>query len=180
MIKCCGCENVALRHQSWFSEDTDIQGRPIIKTNYYPPATYRQEPKWLLELFWVLPIDNNFVGDLLKEIYVSLRNDSSRLAVMGVRALLEQVMVDKVGDQGSFKKNLDEFETKGFISKSQRAVLEPVLDAGHAAIHRAFNPSKEDLVSLIDITENVIESIYVNAKRAKEIQKKVPKRKKRP
>jgi len=174
MIKCCGCENVALRHQSWFSEDTDEQGRPAVQTNYYPPATYRQEPKWLTELFWVLPIDGNFVGDLLKEIYVALRNDSRRLAVMGIRALIEQVMIDKVGDQGTFKNNLNEFETKGFISKSQRAVLEPVLEAGHAAIHRAFNPSKDDLIALIDITENIIESIYVNEKRAKEIKKNVP------
>lgn len=44
MIKCCGCENVALRHSSWFSEITDEQGKPIEEVTYYPPATFRKEP----------------------------------------------------------------------------------------------------------------------------------------
>jgi hypothetical protein len=174
MIKCCGCENVALRHTSWFSEHTDEHGRPIEEIIYYPPATFRKEPRWISELMW----GNDFITDLLKEIYVSLRNDSSRLAVMGIRALLEQVMVDKVGDQGTFKQNLDKFESEGFVSKSQRTVLEPVLEAGHATIHRSFKPSKRDLVSLIDVAENIIESIYVNETRVAEIRTKVPTRQK--
>jgi len=180
MIKCCGCENVALRHRSWFSEDMDEQGQPVVNTMYYPPATFRQEPRWIFQLMLVLPIDNNFVADLLKEIYVALRNDSCRLAVMGIRALLEQVMIDKVGDQGSFKQNLNKFEKEGFVSKSQREVLEPVLDAGHATMHRAFKPSRSDLVSLMDVTENIIESIYINQERVREIKKKIPPRKPTP
>ena len=167
---------MALRHKSWFSEDMDERGQPIEDITYYPPITFRREPIWISELVWGFPIDNNFILDLLKEIYVALRNDSIRLAVMGIRALLEQVMVDKVDDQGTFKKNLEKFENEGFISKSQRTVLEPVLEAGHATIHRAFKPSRDDLVSSMDVTENIIESIYINEKRVLEIKKRVPAR----
>ncbi len=39
MIKCCGCENIALRHQSWFSEDRDESGQPRIDENLYRNAT---------------------------------------------------------------------------------------------------------------------------------------------
>lgn len=179
MIKCCGCENIAIRHSSWFSESVDEYGRPVEDISYYPPATFRKEPTWISEFIWGYSLDNNnFIIDLLKEIYVSLRNNSNRLAVMGIRALLEQVMVDKIGDQGTFKKNLDKFELEGFISKSQRAVLEPVLEAGHATIHRSFKPSRSDLVALIDVAENIIESIYVNEKRIAGIRSKVPARSK--
>jgi hypothetical protein len=170
MIKCCGCDNIAFRQISWCSEHTDGQGKPIGDITYYPPATFRKEPIWLGEL------GLRYIIDLLKEIYVSLRNDSSRLAVMGIRALIEQVMVDKVADQGSFRKNLDKFEHEGFISRTQRIVLEPVLEAGHATIHRSFQPSKNDLIHLIDITENIIESIYINEQRAKKIKDRIPTR----
>jgi len=123
-----------------------------------------------------MPVDNNLVGDCIKEIYIALRNQSLRLAVMGIRALLEQIMIDKVGDQGSFKENLDAFEEKGFVSKSQRVILEPVLEAGHATMHRAFKPTKADIGTLMDITENIIESIYINEHRASKLSKRVPKR----
>lgn len=179
LVKCCGCENVALRHQTWFSEDTDEQGRPNVTTVLYPPETYRSEPRWLMDLFWSMPIDNNFVGDFIKEIYIALRNHSLRLAVMGTRALLEQIMIDKVGDHKSFKGNLDAFEAEGFVSKSQRTILEPVLEAGHATMHRAFKPTKTDIGTLMDITENIIESIYVNEYRASELSKRVPVRPKK-
>jgi|SRR6185312_5555838 len=174
LVKCCGCENVALRHQTWFSEDTDEHGRPNVKTVLYPPASFRREPRWLTDLMWALPIDNNFVGDFIKEIYVALRNKSLRLAVMGIRALLEQIMMDKVGDNGSFKNNLDAFEQGGFVSHGQRMVLEPVLEAGHATMHRAFKPTSMDVGHLMDITESIIESIYINARRASELSKRVP------
>jgi hypothetical protein len=174
LVKCCGCENVALRHQKWYSEDTDVQGHPNVTTVLYPPESYRSEPRWLTDLFWSMPIENNFVGDFIKEIYIALRNQSLRLAVMGIRALLEQVMIDKIGDQGTFKGNLDAFEAKGFVSHSQRIVLEPVLEAGHATMHRAFKPTTTDVGRLMDITESIIESIYINEHRASEISKRVP------
>ena len=180
MIKCLGCEGVSLRHSSWFSEDVDNSGNPRTNIQYYPPATFRQEPRWLQELFFAIPAADRSVLELLQEIYVALQNDSLRLATMGIRALLEHVMVEKVGDQGSFKNNLDTFESQGFISRLQRMVIEPVLEAGHATMHRSFKPKQSHLVTLIDITENIIESIYINQLRASEISKTVPPRTKNP
>lgn len=176
MIKCRGCENIALRHTSWFSEHTDEEGKPVEDIAYYPPATFRKEPKWIIELSSEYIFKNSFIANLLREIYVALRNNSSRLAVMGIRALIEHVMIDKVGDQGNFKKNLDKFENDGFVSRTQRIVLDAVLEAGHAAMHRSFEPSRKDLIHIIDITENIVESIYINEKRAKNIKDKVPTR----
>ena len=96
---------------------------------------------------------------------------------MGIRALIESVMIDKIEDQGSFYKNLTAFESEGFVSKSQRSVLEPVLEAGHATIHRSFNPSREDIVTCLDVAEGIIEAIYINEDRAAALSRKVPPRK---
>lgn len=177
LIKCCGCELVALRRSSWFSEETEPDGTPIIKVEQFPPETYRAEPKWITDLIWSMPIDDNFVGEFIKEIYIALRNKSLRLAVMGIRALLEQVMIDKVGDKGTFKKNLDAFQNAGHISKSQRDALDPVIEAGHAAMHRRFKPTARDVGTLMDVTESIVESIYINDHRSRQISKIVPSRK---
>ena len=176
MIKCCGCEGISLRHSSWCSEDLDNSGDPVETIRYYPPETFRQEPSWLWELSCACSPGDRSVEELVHEIYVALQNDSLRLAAMGIRALVEHVMHEKIGDQGTFRENLNKFELEGFISKSQREVLEPVLEAGHATIHRSYKPSKLDLVALIDITENILESIYINQLRASQIKGKVPPR----
>lgn len=176
LLKCCGCENVCLRHQTWMSEDADYRGDLNIKTVFYPPASFRKEPKWISELKWEMPKQQGFVAEFIGEIYVALRSGSLRLAVMGIRALLEQVMIDKVGDHKTFKANLDAFEKEGFVSKAQRSVLEPVIEAGHATMHRSFKPTTEDVGHLMDVTESVVESVYINAHRALAISKRVPAR----
>jgi len=134
-LKCLGCENIRLRHTSSFSEDDEAT------INYFPPAIFRQQPAWFNELWRELSGEDDFVEKLLKEIYVALRNNLPSLAAMGVRSLIEKVMVSKTADKGTFAKNLDEFEQLGYVSRIQRERLEAILEAGHATIHRAFTPS---------------------------------------
>ena len=95
---------------------------------------------------------------------------------MGIRALLEQIMIAKVGDHRSFAKNLQEFEAAGYVSSKQKERLETILEAGHATIHRSFLPSKVDLVALVDIAESVIETTYLHDSQVKELRKRIPPR----
>jgi hypothetical protein len=66
MIKCLGCEGISLRHSSWFSEDIDNSGTPRTNIRYYPPATFRQGPRWLPELVFAFPMADRSVPDLLE------------------------------------------------------------------------------------------------------------------
>jgi hypothetical protein len=178
LLKCRGCDAVILRCKSWNSEELDLHtGRPDVSTSYFPPRTYRQAPRWLTELRIIRDFDDS-VEDIVKEIYIALQNDAPSLAIMGIRALLEKIMIDKVGDQGSFTKNLATFLEKGFISTKQKDIIAPVLEAGHATIHRSFKPIKKDVALMMDITESIIETVYVNEYRAKGISTKIPARKK--
>ena len=63
---------------------------------------------------------------------------------MGIRALLEQVMIAKVGDIRGFNKKLDAFQEAGFISSLQRDAMRATLDVGDAAMHRAFKPTESE------------------------------------
>ncbi len=116
---------------------------------------------------------------LLIEIYVALRNDQRALAAMGVRALLESIMIEKIGDQGMFLENLNKFEEAGYVSRIQRERLETILEAGHAAMHRLYNPSEEDLITLVDITESIVESIYTHGAKVERLKKRIPPRAKK-
>lgn len=176
MLKCLGCDSITLRHTEWFSENFDEQGkiRPIFY--YYPPAISRPEPKWLSELDTILDDEKEFIHDLMKEIYSGLHNNSRRLATMGIRALIEHIMIKKAGDQGSFSKNLESFAAQGFISLSQEDILNTVLEAGHATIHRSYSPTTEDLHTCMDITESIVESVYIHPEKANKLKEKIPKR----
>lgn len=168
MLKCGGCDSVILRHTSSFSEDPE----PTVR--FYPPAMFRKEPDWVV---YLLGGKTRVARRLLKEIYIGIQNDSKMLATMGVRALMEYVMIDSVGDKGSFSNNLAEFTDRGFISKQQRTILEAVLEAGHATIHRSYQPSDDDLQTCVDIAEVVLQNVYVHPAKAAKLKERVPKRK---
>ena len=176
MLKCCGCGSIKLRHREWCSESCDENGRIVPRTQYYPPAVFRPHPRWFIDLILEVSIDDGNLHDLLTEIYVALRNDQRALAAMGIRALLENVMVEKVGDHGSFSANLKAFETDGYVSRIQRERLETILEAGHAAMHRLYKPSKVDLITLVDIAESIIESIYIHHSKVERLKKGIPPR----
>lgn len=183
LLKCCGCNNVQFRHSNWCSEDYDLAtGKTIIHVKYYPPPTFREKPKWLYtnylsehEIF--IPELKENIEHLINEIYIALQNNAPQLALMGIRALLESIMLDNVDDKGNFKDNIKEFERAGYISSKQKDVLEPVLEAGHAAMHRGYKPDPHEVASLMDITESIIETIYINEYRTKNLPKKLPPRK---
>lgn len=169
-LKCLGCDTIKLRHTSWCSED---EGPTV---HYFPPSVFRKRPEWMSALWLELPTEEEFVDGLLEEIYNALQNNQRRLAAMGIRALLEQIMIAKVGDHRSFVKNLQEFEAAGYVSSKQKERLETILEAGHATIHRSFLPSKIDLVALVDIAESVIETTYIHDSQVKELRKRIPPR----
>ncbi|MCG2723006.1 MAG: DUF4145 domain-containing protein [Thermodesulfovibrionales bacterium] len=176
MLKCCGCDSIILRHTEWFSGNMDSEGKLYPVFHFYPPAISRPEPPWLHELNTILDEEKEFIYDLMKEIYSSLHNNSRRVATMGIRALLEHIMINKVGDRGSFSKNIDALGAEGLISLSQEELLKTILEAGHATIHRAYSPTTEDLHTCMDIAESIVASIYIHPDKANKLKKKIPKR----
>lgn len=172
LAECDGCESITM-HTSWSNSG---QSEPI--EDQWPPKVSRRQPKWMFQLFLADSIGNPFKYEFIGEIYSSLKAGNLRLSVLGVRALLEQIMLEHVGDQGTFQKNLDAFEAAGFLSRVQREALGPVIEAGHASMHRGFKASGQEVEAILDVTENVIESIYVAKHRSAGLN--IPPRAKKP
>ncbi len=116
---------------------------------------------------------------LLREIYQAVDGGQHRLAAMGIRALLEQVMIAKIGDIVGFDNKLDAFQQAGFISLIQRDAMRATLDVGDAAMHRAFVPNRHELSTSLDIAEGVMSAIYSHRQAAEKLGDRVPPRKSR-
>jgi hypothetical protein len=114
--------------------------------------------------------------DTMREIYVALQNNLLRLVTMGIRATLDRVMVDKIGDCGNFVNKLDALQKADYLSQRQRNDLEIILEAGHAAAHRGWAPTEQQITTLLDITESLIANIYMHGPRAERLGRQVPMR----
>jgi uncharacterized protein DUF4145 len=144
--------------------------------SYYPSRIARRTPDWINDrevLFYLLEVP---VIPLMQEVYRAVYNESRRLAAMSIRASLEILMIDKVGDQGSFKANVDALQQEGYLSVRQSLTLASILEAGHATIHRGWVPTHKDITTLLDITESIIETVYLHEWRARDLEKNIPKR----
>ena len=117
---------------------------------------------------------HDIIFELLKEIYTALQNDCRSLAVMGIRALLEQIMILRNGDKGTFRKNLEALRAEDLISTQQIEILQIVIQAGHASIHRGYRPTPQDVLHCVDITEGILRSLYLYPKKAEDLVKQVP------
>lgn len=177
LVKCAGCDAICLRHESFFSENYD--DNPTV--SYYPPAISRRMPAWASDLKWHWGgPELKAIGNLLREIYSALQNGSRQLAAIGVRAVIEVVMIEKVGDNGSIGANVKKFLDEGFVAKFWEPLFKDVMiEAGHAAMHRNYDPDESDLLVLMDMMESLLETIYVHPAKAKKLGEKLPPRRQR-
>lgn len=176
LLKCAGCQQVRLEHKHWFSEHTDDNGQALVSTDYFPPTITRRQPAWMTQF---LPFDARVaeMRPLFEEVYQAYAAGSFRLAVMGIRALVERIMIDRVGDQGSFAKNISAFFEGGFIAVVQQATFrDTLIEAGHAAMHRSFEPTGKDVSALLDVVEGIVDVIYFQALRTASIAERLPPR----
>ncbi|MET4442851.1 hypothetical protein ABIB75_001112 [Bradyrhizobium sp. GM2.2] len=170
MISCGGCETISMRVESRWHDGS-------VTHAYYPSPVSRQQPSWLQYMRLGLDAVEETIGDLIYEVYRAVDSKQYRLAAMGIRAALEQVMILKVGDNGTFKKNLDAFQQGGFISTIQREAMRATLDVGDAAMHRGYTPNEGDLRIALDVLDGVCAPIFGHGDEAKKMGKRVPPRK---
>lgn len=171
LLRCRGCSTISMAHHSRLGESAEHK--------YYPSPVSRKEPDWVLYLVLGDKKELELAG-LLGEIYQAVYGGQYRLASMGLRALLEQVMILKVGDLPTFDQKLDAFQEQGYVSLIQRDAMRATLDVGDAAMHRAFKPTEEDLKIALDVVEGIFAPIFGHKEAAENLADRVPPRAPRP
>ena len=93
---------------------------------------------------------------------------------MGARTLVDMLMLEEVGDAGTFREKLKALLDRGIISERGTEVMEVALDAGSAAAHRGYNPDAEILSAVMDIVENVLQATYHLKRLALTVKRSTP------
>jgi len=163
LFECCGCRTVTLRERT-ICDDVDYD-----KTVFYPPPVSRQAPPWHSKL-------PDAFQHLFAEVYRALHADSRRLVLMGCRALIDMFMTTTVGDVGGFASKLSSLVSEGYLSLQHRSILEAALDAGNAATHRGHEPSADDVALVLDIVENLTQTLVLK-KNIAALRRHTPRRK---
>lgn len=114
---------------------------------------------------------------LLSEIKRGIDTELFALSSMGIRAAIDFICNDVVGDIGGFKQKLKALEGGGHITIRNKNILENTLELGHASAHRAHFPQKEELKAALKVLLHLLDEIYLLESKAKKIAESVPKRK---
>ncbi len=169
VFKCLGCRELTIRRT------TDGSEADYPNVDFYPPRetpSMRPVPQWVEKL-------PDGMDDLVRETYQALNQFSYRLVAMGLRAIMEALMNEKVKDIGGFEQKVEAMCKQGFLSETQRLVVEPTLELGHAAIHRGHRPNHGQIEAAVGVVESLLHLFYVQATVVKKLKDGVKPRKRR-
>ncbi len=126
-------------------------------------------PKWYANL-------PEKIHDMLREVRYALQKELRALPSMGLRAVVDMICNDQVGDTGGFKEKLHKLEEKRLITPKKREIIEAALEVGHASMHRGHFPPAEHLDIVLDIVDHLLEELYVLDKASDSLSVSVPRR----
>jgi Domain of unknown function (DUF4145) len=119
-----------------------------------PPRPRRKPPAWLGK------IQDQVIRGLLEEVYEALDADLRSIAAMGLRAVLDRIFEFAGADpELGFAKKLAALETQGDIGSREKENLLIMTDAGSAAAHRGWKPEPEELDSILEATETLLQRV---------------------
>ncbi len=183
ILECAGCGEISVRRRHMFSEDVepgyDEESDYIPETITYWPAKRRHvRPAWQDAIGWqVRARIPDAVGRVLEEVYAAVDHGLPVLAAFGTRTLLDLLMSDKVGDpEKTFQEKLKAMVAHGHMGAYEKGQFSIMVDAGHAAAHRAHVPDEETLGKVLRAVEALLYRLYVLPADAESVKANTPKR----
>ena len=163
LLQCNGCDSIQIR----VTETSPNCKSP--RCAYYPPRQPRCLPRWYADL-------SGELQGLIREIYVALSAECPTLAVMGARTLVDKLLAEKLGDVGGFVQKLDTAVARGVLTKEAAEIIAAAVEVGHAASHRGYAPTQEQVFDVLDIVEHSLQASYVLQDKSKRLIASVPPR----
>lgn len=191
LLVCRGCEHVFAQKVSTNSEDLDQRYDETgdVETIYnetidtWPAISKRNRPDWMSPFgLLIAHKESRRLEDAMGELYGALDAGLNTLASIGVRTSFD-IAAELLGVSAhqTFEQKLDRLLDKGHIREAERDHLALLVEAGSASAHRGWNPTFDDLDTLMDILENFIHESFVvplrrreSAERIAEMKGKVP------
>ena len=80
---------------------------------------------------------------------------------MGARAAIDIVCSELVGDAGTFDQKFNALADLGKLSTHDIAIVKAAVNVGNASAHRGHIPTQEDVDSVVQICERLVEGHYI-------------------
>lgn len=175
-MKCRDCGSMTFLIDHYVGQN--MGGDPgVEKTEYYPALPFRFKPTWFNQL-------PESYQEILNEVYIALDNSLYRLASAGTRTAIDCLIIDLIGDVGTFKDKVEALVNKGVIDNGEKDIFLALIDAGSASMHRSFNPDRDLVEHMMDILDKILFKVCIEPqeneelrRKAETLRKKTPKRK---
>jgi hypothetical protein len=117
------------------------------------------------------------LADLLDELYTALNNNLHILATIGMRTVFDCASQLLGTDPNqSFAEKLKELTEGNRIGGEEKEILSVLADAGNAAAHRGWKPTKANIDTLMDALENFLHRAFVLKHELHKMKKNIPPR----
>lgn len=163
-IRCLGCGTISFHYSECHTENSEPHSRLLsAKSQYFPRERFFRNP---IEGVQKLPVNTQ---NVYFEVLAALNEDFPILTAIGLRALIESVCREKAYTWTNLYEGIEDLSVDGIISLTQAEFLHACRFMGNSAAHEIAAPSKEQLVSALDIIETLLTSIYILPDKAKSI-----------
>ena len=132
-------------------------------------------PEWFNAIEGV----DELLSAILTETYRALDNDMPISAAITMRTAFDRVTeLLNIAPRLGFGDKLSALHVKGEIALRDKDVLEPLIEAGNAAAHRAWTPTAEELTTMLLILEALVHRAFILSKQAKARKGRTPSKQK--
>lgn len=164
VFQCERCDNPTLMRAVYQSLGAENEDPKIKEKSYFPPLIFRMKPNWYDELEEKYRL-------ILDEVYEAVDVKLFTLASSGVRTAIDSLLTEVLGDIGGFKQKLKALLEKDIVTREELELLDAIIDAGSASIHRGFSPDNDAINSMLEITEHVFHELCIRNKKSDKLKK---------
>ncbi|UWR16531.1 DUF4145 domain-containing protein [Sulfitobacter sp. M368] len=168
VFQCNGCEVVFFARVTSNSEDYVERTNPYTGENfpyynniyvYCPSVPSLPIPSWA---GLKLALQDEQLHHLLSSVYQAINSDLPVLAAIGMRTAFDRISeILGVNVDEPFAEKLESLRKDGYISGTQKGILEVLVNAGSAAAHRGWRPNSRQLVTMLEILQALIRDHFI-------------------
>jgi hypothetical protein len=125
---------------------------------------------------WIRKLPDTVLQGILNEVYEARAAGLLMLPLVGARTAFDRAMFVKIGDPGGFGQKLEEMKKKGLLDERGYNSLKPMIDAGNAAAHRGWTPTREILDDVITEVEHQLRDWFIRDAAVSRVRGAVPSR----
>ncbi len=180
LLKCTSCNDVftSIRFEDYesgdyvYNSDTN-EDEFVHKTTdtSWPPFRKRPIPDIISGFLFPDTLESAIV-----ETYGAFNADLPMLAAVGARSCFDiAAVLLGATESARFNQKLDALVESKHITSDVRSMLNVLVDAGGASIHRGWKPKDGDMQTILEVLEHFLDDNFVRAERLKLLDAKTQK-----